>query len=254
MSKKYLYQVLSEQKETFLPSVSVDCVILGFHEGEVKILLSRFMSNEKWMLPGGFVFKDENVDDAAYRILKERTRLNKIYLTQFYLFGDANRVDMDENQMILQKNEFGDQDSHWLLNRFVSVGYYALVDFSKVKVGPDEGGEVGWFNLNEVPALYIDHNAILDKAIRTIRRQLGYIPIGYQMLPEKFTMSELRVIYESILGKPIDRRNFQRRMLSSGLVVQLDEISKKWGVKKTALFSFNKDRYNELMEDGMLML
>jgi hypothetical protein len=243
--------VLFEKADKFLPSVSVDCIIMAFHEGALKIVLNRFFSHNQWMLPGGFVYKDESVDDAAYRILRERTSLNKIYLKQFYLFGDKNRTNLDENRRILAGKGLNTNkdDSHWLLQRFVSAGYYAFVEYSKTKICTIDDEEVQWFDIKEIPQLYSDHNNIIKKALSTIRSQLGYLPIGYELLPEKFTMTELRIIYETIMGEKLDRRNFQRKMLSTGIIYKLDEVAKKKGIKSTTLFSFDKDTFKKIMSD-----
>lgn len=249
MVAKNLYnkKLFASDSSTLLPSVSIDCVVFGFHEGVLKILLNKFNILQKWMLPGGFVWINENVDDAAYRLLKERTGLQKIYLTQFHLFGDCDRTDIQENKEILELNDTSSEAPHWFAQRFVSVGYYALVDFTKVNIKLKDDEDVKWYAMNEIPALYSDHNKIIDKAVSTLRLQLGYVPIGYQLLPEKFTMTELRVIYETILGKKLDRRNFQRKMLMTGMVIQLEEVSKKFGVRPTTLFSFDKEKYKEYM-------
>ncbi|WP_165021023.1 MULTISPECIES: NUDIX hydrolase [unclassified Dysgonomonas] len=231
--------------EDLLPSVSVDCVIFGFHEGTLKILLNKFKFHGTWMLPGGFVYKKEDVDDAAYRILKSRTGLDKVYLEQFHLFGNHNRTNIQENEKILNQIDMGSEkpEHHWFLNRFVSVGYYAFVEYSKVEVYTADGEDLRWHHIDEIPQLYSDHNKIIEKAILTIRSQIGNIPIGYELLPEKFAMTELRIIYETIFNKKLDRRNFQRKMLSTGLINKLDETSKKWGIKSATLFSFNKEKY-----------
>jgi len=256
MTKKELVRsVLSTSAESFLPGVSVDCVIFGFHEGTLKILLNKFSYYIKWMTPGGFVLKDENVDDAAYRILHNRTGLENIYLRQYYLFGDSNRTDMTENEDMLIRQGYTDPDerkNHWLVQRYVSVGYYALVEYSKVKIETNADEEIGWFGLDEIPALYSDHNHIVDKALSSIKIQLHNLPIGYELLPEKFTMTELRSIYETILGQKLDRRNFQRKMLSTGYIHKLEETSKKFGVKSSTLFSFDKEKYEKAMESGLV--
>lgn len=242
---------MEKDAKSFLPSISIDCVILGFHEGILKILLNKFDTNQKWMLPGGFVYMDENVNDGAHRILSERTGLNEVYLKQFYLFGDTGRVPLDDNKHIISTDANQPAKSReWLVERFVSVGYYALVEYSqiKIKAGPNE--EVQWVRVNEVPELYGDHNAIINKSIQSLRYQINTIPIGYELLPEKFTMSDLRLIYETIMERKLDRRNFQRKMLNSGYVIKLDEVSKKWGSKSAALFSFDKDKYNFALKNG----
>lgn len=242
---------MEKDGKALLPSVSIDCIIFGFHDGILKILLNKFQSYKKWMLPGGFVYLDENVNDAAYRILSERTGLDEIYLKQFYLFGDIGRVESNEIRHIISTDINHPEDhSHWLLQRFISVGYYALVDYSQVKIKAAEAEEVQWFHINEVPKLYGDHNTIIEKAVQSIRSQINTVPIGYELLAEKFTMSDLRVIYETILDRKLDRRNFQRKMLASGFIVKLEEVSKKWGCKSASLFSFDKEKYNFALKNG----
>lgn len=241
--------------KVFLPGFSVDCVILAFQNKHVKILLNKFHYNDKWMLPGGFVYKNENVDEAAYRVLKERAGLSNVYLRQFYLFGDKNRTNFEENEKMLNANDVKNQNDHWFLQRFVSLGYYALVQFDKVKVKADPNFEdIQWFSLDEIPELYSDHNNILDKALNTIRKQIDYIPFGYELLPPKFVLSELRVIYEALLGKQLDRRNFQRKIMSLNLLDKLNESKKEKGKRSTTLYSFNKERYKDALENGISLV
>lgn len=240
--------------DIFLKNVSVDCVILGFNEGTIKVLLNKLKGYDSWMLPGGFVLKDESIDDAANRVLKDRTGLDTIYLNQFYTFGSCERVDFDQNRKILNQqlgDKVEDLDSHWFVQRFISVAYYALVDYTKVTINAVDSQEVAWVPLTEVPALYIDHNEILESALSKVRINMPVTPIGRELLPEKFTITELRIIYETILGKPLDRRNFQKRMLSTGLLVKLDEKVKKFGMKETTLFSFNKENYEKALQEGL---
>lgn len=239
----------------FLPSVSIDCVIFGFYKGELKILLNRFNELTQWMLPGGFILSNENVDAAAHRILKERTGLDQLFLSQFHLFGDCNRNDQQLNQKMAFANPLLSQEeikNHWFMQRFVSLGYFALVDFSKVKLksNPDNE-ESGWFYIKDIPELCYDHNFIIGKAIFTLRMQLGSLPIGYELLPEKFLMSDLRVLYETILGKSLDRRNFQRKILASGLIKQLDEKYTEGAFKPAHLYSFDKEKYKIAMDKGL---
>lgn len=246
-------ELLETSPEEFLPSVSVDCVILGFDNGRLKILLSKFKTHDKWMIPGGFVYYNEDVDVAAHRILEDRTGLNKIYLRQFHLFGDRDRTNIEENKLILRQNQvlFDEIDiNHWFLKRFVSVGYYAFVDYSKVKIYAKNHEDAEWFDFDSIPPLYSDHNYIVEKARTSIQMQLNSLLIGYELLPSKFTMTELRVIYETIYGKKIDRRNFQRRVLMSGLVYKLDEVCKKKGMKESALYAFDEEKYKLSIEEA----
>jgi hypothetical protein len=249
MDNRYVWKELVAKGDVFQPGISVDCVILGFYEGTLRVLLNKFNSFHKWMLPGGFVHRNEDVDASAHRVLKLRTGLDDIYLSQFNVFGNANRTDLNENEDVLLKQGFKNvknRKKHWLIQRFISIGYYALVEYSEVKIHADSGEEVQWFNINELPELYSDHNHIVKKAIAFLRNQIRIIPIAYKLLPEKFTLTELRNIYEAILGRELDRRNFQRKMFSIGFVTKLAETQKKPGFKTTTLFSFNKEKCAEM--------
>lgn len=254
-AKELLKNTLQITATSFHPGLSIDCVIFGFHDGNIKILLNKFSHYTMWMLPGGFIYKNENVNDAANRVLENRTGLKKIYLQQFHTFGDNERTRLTENEeMLIRQGYTNDKErkAHWLMQRFVSIGYYALVEYSKVrlKTNPDE--ESAWFGLEEIPQLYSDHNQIIEKALSTLHIHLNSLPVGYELLPEKFTMTELRVIYETILKKKLDRRNFQRKMLATGLICKLGEVSKKFGVKSSTLFSFNKEKYEQALNNGFL--
>lgn len=239
----------------FFSGVSVDCVIIGFHDKHLKILLNKFHYNDQWMLPGGFVFKGEDVDAAAYRILSTRTGLKNVYLRQFHTFGDADRIKLDQNTKMLQKSLNNTFDEHWFLQRFISISYYALVEYSRANILVDiEEEEAKWFSLDDIPALYSDHNKILEKARDNLRQHIDYIPFCYELLPEKFSLSDLRIIYEVLLGKSLDRRNFQRKILSSNLIEKTEEIRKNRGSRPTALYSFNKEQYREVFENGIPMV
>ncbi len=253
---KYFEKTLETSSDSFHPGLSVDCVVFGFHNGNMKVLLNKPAHYSKWMLPGGFVFKDEDLDEAVIRVLRERTKLKTMYPREFHVFGNTARTRLDENREILkgygiEREE--DVTKHWLMQRFASVAYYVLVEYSKVKISGGDSEDVEWFDLDKIPELYSDHNTIIEKALFVIRANLLTLPIGYELLPAKFTMSELRLIYESILDKKLDRRNFQRKILSTGLVRKLDEVTKKFGVKPSALFAFNEDRYKDLLQDGYFM-
>lgn len=249
--------ILESPAELFQPGLSVDCVIFGFHESNMKILLSKIEKYDTWMLPGGFVLKDESLNDAASRILYIRTGLNDVYLRQFYTFGDKDRTKLSENESFFDGEReiaYAKEHKHWFLQRFVSVGYYALVDYSKVQLNSSTNEELNWVDISDIPSLYTDHNEIVCRALFHIRINLSILPIGYELLPEKFMMSELRIIYETILGTSLDRRNFQRKMLATGLIVKLEETSKKFGIKASTLFQFNKEAYDKALSEGFLLL
>ncbi len=241
--------------DEYLDSISVDCVIFSFHDGEIKVLLNKLLKSNNWMLPGGFVRVVENVDDAAYRVLSIRTGLDDVFLKQFHLFGECNRIDFAENKELIEGLNMDGEVAKWYLRRFVTMGYYALVEYGKVNLNIyKEVEELEWFSLNKLPNLYSDHRNIIESAISSIRIQLGYVPIGFQLLPEKFTMPELRMVYEAVIGKELDRRNFQRKMLSVGLIKKLEEKRKAGAHKSPYLYCFNKERYEEAERTGMYLM
>lgn len=231
-------------QKTYLRHLSVDCVIFGFHENELKVLLIRWKDGP-WCLPGGFVKKEESLDTSASRILHERTGLDNIFLKQFHVFGDPNR-EKDKKEINSKLND------SWIMDRFVTVGYYALVEYSKVKPKPDWlSDECTWWDIHSIPSLVYDHNAILEKALEVLRLSLNDHPIGYNLLPEKFTMPELQRLYETILDKAIDRRNFQKKLLSLDILVRLEERKTGGAHKAPYLYRFDKRKYARALKEGL---
>ncbi len=217
-----------EQKEQWLPGISVDCVIFGFHENSLKVLLLKFKKTPVWALAGGFVGPEEDVDQAAQRILAERTGLSDIYLEQFYTFGDLarNYRAVDEHRDI--NNAMGGSPSkiEWVDQRFITIGYYALVDYSKVVVNPGGVSDASeWMDVSALPKLFLDHNRIVLKALESLRRNLDEKLVAFELLGDTFTMSDLQMVYETILGKRLVRTNFQRKILSLEI---LERIEKKY--------------------------
>lgn len=212
--------------EDFLPGLAIDAVIFGFHQNQLKILLLEYKNTGLFALPGGFIREEENLNDAASRMLVERTGLKDIYLDQFYVFGDRARQNADTLRAIMVGKGIAITDNHWLLQRFVSVGYYALIDFSKAVPIPDSlSDSCDWYDLDSLPPLILDHSSIVHKALEKLRANLDRKLIGFNLLPETFTMGDLQSLYETILGQKLHRTNFQRKMLSLGILERLD---KKW--------------------------
>jgi 8-oxo-dGTP diphosphatase len=210
----------------FIPHLSIDCVIFGFHGEQLKVLLPKVKHIDLWSLPGGYVLKEEDIEEAAQRILEERTGLKDIYLEQFHVFGKSKRSTGETLKKVLIANNIVVDESSWVFGRFVSIGYYALVDFSKVvtKIGIyDEICE--WHDIHQLPNLAFDHAEIIQKALETLRFMLDDKLLGLNLLPETFTMKELQILYETILDKPLRRDNFQRKILAMGI---LERIEKKF--------------------------
>ena len=223
----------------FLPNLSIDCVIFGFNNNQLKVLLLKWRELAYHSLPGGFILKGEHIDDSAKRILEERTGITNVYLRQFQVFGAPQRAVHPEKRSIFKTLGFSVPKESWILDRFVSIGYYALVDFSKVTPKEDLFSEsIDWWDLSEVPELIFDHNTIVNDALKAMRLQLDVEPVGLTLLPEKFTLPELQKIYETILGKTIDRRNFRKKMINSGKLEKLDELKKGGAHRAANLYRF----------------
>lgn len=244
--------MVSQGGKYFLPQLSVDCVIFGFHDGELKILLLKMHRAAEWALPGGFIFKEETVDAAAHRVLKERTGIEHLFLQQFQVFSDPARSSSKATVDWFRREGIAIDKNNWLAQRFVTIGFYALVDFAKARPHPDSFSDAcEWVNLPEAGKLFMDHSAILQKALETLRLQLNYQPIGLNLLPRKFTMPELQRLYETILGKTLDRRNFQRRMLGYGILKKLAEQVTGVAHKAPYLYSFDVQRYKKALAAGL---
>lgn len=251
------YGTYEKKSSSYMPNITVVCVIFGFHEGNLNVLLNRINGTEKWMVPGGFVEINEDIEATARRVLLLRTGLKDVYFRQFHLFGKGERLDIEDRKNILSKIEkdyLTKEEEEWYLSRFLNISYYALTEYSKVEITPGECEELKWFSLNNLPELFSDHEDIIKKGIETIKMQLGYIPIGYELLPDNFTMPELRSIYEAILGREIDRRNFQRKMLSTGLIKPLNKTRKSGAHKAPNLYSFIEKKYNEAEKLGLQLM
>lgn len=246
---KAVEDFLQEGYHAFIPHHSVDCVIFGFHDGELKLLLLNWEHLPYWSLPGGYIKRSESLDEAASRILKERTGLDQIFLQQFYTFGALDRQE-EVFYSLIEKLNISVGDDFWPAHRVISTGYYALVDFSTVTPMPDSlSRECRWCDVQNRPALVFDHDKIVAKALRVLRMQLSYQPVGLSLLPETFTMPELQALYETILGKTLDRRNFQKKILSRGIVQRLDKRKTGKAHRSPYLYRFDVDKYNQALRD-----
>jgi len=247
-TKEELIEFCEAARQNYLDHISIDCVVFGFHEGQLKVLVLKMKKELAWYLPGGFVLKNEPIENAANRILKERTGLDKIFLQQFHVFGDPER---SRPHREMYKDMLPGVDN-WFSHRFLTIGYYALVDFINVIPTPDHHSEsCRWYDLTDLPALELDHNLILKTALDTLRLQLNYQPIGYNLMPKAFTMPELQKLYETILDKKLDRRNFQRRMLGFGILNRLETPRKGGAHKAPYLYSFDLENYQKALNEGL---
>lgn len=214
-------------------AITIDCVIFGFDNGILEVLLvehAEGISKGKWALPVGWIKKKESIDDAAHRLLADLTGLNNIYLEQLKAFGEPNRFP---------------------LRRVITIGYYALIkkeDYN-IKAG-FTASDAKWYRINEIPNLIYDHNEILNYSLTHLRNRVRQAPIGFNLLPEKFTLLQLMHLYEEILGVEMDKSNFRRKILHMKLLVALDEKQQDVSHRAAKLYKFDPAIYDKLTKKG----
>ena len=223
----------SESTKPAIEGITVDCVIFGFNKANLEVLLVQHAEGEsvgKWGLLGGWVKKEESADAAAQRVLYELTTLDNIYLEQLKAFTDPKRV---------------------LERRVVTIGYYTLVNREdyNIKAGITLR-EAKWYKINEIPDLIFDHNEILEFSLMQLRNRVRQAPIGFNLLPEKFTLLQLMQLYEEILGIELEKSNFRRKILHMKLLVALDEKQQDVSHRAAKLYKFDPDIYKKLTEKG----
>lgn len=216
------------------PAVTTDCVIFGFDGERLQVLLiERGIEPFKgrWAFPGGFIKMDETAEEGALRELKEETGMMNAFIQQFHTFSNPLRDPRE---------------------RVITIAFYALVRIQEVK-GGDDAASARWFPLDEIPALAFDHDHMLRMATQRLRQEIHFHPIGFELLPEKFTLRELQSLYEAILGITFDRRNFAKKMLHLEILNELDETVWPTPKREAKLFSFNAGKYEELKRKGFRM-
>ncbi|MFO1458284.1 MAG: NUDIX domain-containing protein [Verrucomicrobiota bacterium] len=215
------------------PALTVDCVVFGFDEGDLKVLLIQRDLEPfagRWALPGGFVRVEESLEDAARRELAEETGLRGVFLEQLYTFG---RPDRDPRE------------------RVVSVAFYALVSLAEYPPhAATDARQAAWFSVDDAPDLAFDHEDILQTALTRLRGKVRYEPIGFELLPAKFTLGQLQHLYEVILEEPMDKRNFRKKILGMGLLVDTGEIQRDVAHRAARLHRFDERKYQQLRKRG----
>lgn len=229
------------------PNISVDCVVFGFDFENLNVLLIEQRQDDninqktRFAIPGDLVNADEDLDSAAYRVLKELTSIEKIYLKQFHAFGDPKRLSKKEDKFWLQKLRT-QPDA-----RVITVSYFSLIKMSDVSPKASSfAGNTHWVNINQIPRLAFDHNKIFNKALETLRDDLEYKQIGFELLPKKFTLSQLQKLHEVVLGSKLDKRNFRKKMKKNDNVVPLNEKQKGVLHKPAQLFKFEPKEESEI--------
>jgi 8-oxo-dGTP diphosphatase len=215
------------------PALTVDCVVFGMDEGDLKVLLIKRGVEPfagKWALPGGFVRMDESLDDAARRELEEEAGIRPSHLEQLYTFGEPGRDPR---------------------GRVVTVAYFALVKLSDHRVhASTDAREAAWFSVWDTPKLAFDHADILGTALQRLKGKVRYQPIGFELLPPKFTLTQLQRLYEIILERELDKRNFRKKILSMELLEELDEVEQDVSHRAARLYRFDHKKYKQLEKAG----
>lgn len=214
-------------------ALTVDCVVFGLDEGDLKLLLIERDLEPfagKWALPGGFVRVGESLEDAARRELQEETGVSRVYLEQLYTFGQPDRDPRE---------------------RVVTVAYYALVKLSvhSVKAATD-ARNAAWFDVCDLPKLAFDHEEIIEVALQRLKGKVRYEPIGFELLPPKFTLTQLQHLYETIVEAPLDKRNFRKKILAMDLLIETDEIEQDVAHRAARLYRFDEPKYRQLKKKG----
>lgn len=215
------------------PALTVDCVVFGLDEQDLKVLLIERGAEPFagcWALPGGFVHVDETIDAAALRELEEETGLQIRFLEQLYTFGEVERDPRE---------------------RVVTVAYYALVRLDEHPLqAASDARDANWFPLTQLPKLAFDHQHVLDTAHERLRGKVRYQPIGFELLPKKFTLRQLQHLYETVLGRPLDKRNFRKKILGMDLLIELDQWEADVAHRAARLYRFDRRKYQRLCKQG----
>jgi 8-oxo-dGTP diphosphatase len=224
---------LNTFSDQIIDALSIDCLIFGFRNSELDILLIKHAEGPvkgKWALPGGWIQYNESVDEAASRLLKSLTGVSNIYLEQLKSFGDVSRYPE---------------------KRVITIAYYALVNVDMYALNPGfTASEAKWVNVHEVPRLPYDHKAILNFGFRHLKHKVRHEPIGFNLLPKKFTLHQIQQLYEAILETQLDKPNFRRKLLNMNLLVPCHEKQKDVSHRAANLYRFDKKIYDQLTEKG----
>lgn len=231
--------------EKYIANLSIDCVIFGYENKELKVLIAQNKINiDFWNLPGGYILKTESIENAASRILKERTGLENIYLEQFRVFGNENRIIKSKFRELLLTHltkKYNEADAEWITNRFVCIGFYALVEISKVNPQIGELDEsLEWRSIKQIPEMMHDHNEILTYALEALRQNLDQKLIGFNLLPAMFTMKELQELYEAVYDREFAMNNFQKKILDLNVLERLEKKFTGAQNKAPYLYRFKK--------------
>lgn len=216
--------------QDFIQQLSIDCVIIGYRDKKLKVLVPKLnLKGDFWVLPSGYISQKEGVDQAASRIFENRTGIKDFYLEQFRVFGDEGRSNKEylERMISLNQEIFKSRyEWEWITRRFISIGYIALVDMNKVKPKKIEMDQsIEWFDVQDLPEMIMDHNQVVQEALKALRINFEEKHLAFYLLPEKFTIKEVQQVYEVVFQKGFSRSNFQKRILDLDV---LERLKKKY--------------------------
>ncbi len=217
------------------PNLTIDCVVFGLdiEESDLKVMLIQRdipPFEGRWALPGGFVRINETLEETALRELREETGIEKVFLEQLFSFGEVNRDPRE---------------------RVVTVAYYALVNLNEHQIqATTDARKAAWFSVIDLPKLAFDHDRIVEVALKRLKGKVRYEPIGFELLPKKFSLSQLQKLYEIVLERPLDRRNLRKKILSMGLLIDLHEVQEDVSHRAARLYQFDEKKYRQLKRRG----
>ena len=217
------------------PNLTVDCVVFGLdvEEEDLRVMLIQRgipPFEGRWALPGGFVRINETLEETARRELKEETGIEQVYLEQLYSFGELKRDPRE---------------------RVVTIAYYALVNLNEHRIkAATDARSAAWFSVSDLPPLAFDHNDIVEVGLQRLKGKVRYEPIGFELLPRRFTMSQLQTLYEIVLERRLDRRNFRKKLLGMGLLIDLNEVQQDVAHRAAKLYQFDEKKYRQLRKRG----
>lgn len=223
----------NQSPETIIEALSIDCLIFGFKKNELDVLLVQHaegISKGKWALPGGWIKYSESIDESANRILNELTGVSNIYLEQLKAFGDVKR---------------------YPTKRVITIAYFALVKPENYTLHPGfTAADAQWFKISEVPSLPYDHRQILQEGLNYLKHKVRHEPVGFNLIPKKFTLLQLQELYEAILDKKLDKPNFRRKIMKMNFLEPCKEKETAVSHRAASLFRFDRKKYNSLTEKG----
>jgi hypothetical protein len=249
-----------EKIDTFIPAISVDCVVFGYQENKLHVLLLKFKEVDAWAIPGGFVPADKKMEEVVHEVLHARTGLDHIFLDQFHTFSSPNRgwdsteVSKKAFKQVMKdwKGKEAEKVEAWLKQRFITTAFIALINSEEITPIPDHASEYcTWIPVNNLPALILDHKEIIEKALAHLREKINYLPFGMSLLPKRFTMYQLQTLYEAITGKKEDRGNFQRKVMKLNVLQRHEKMMTGAQNKAPFLYSIIEEVYDELLKTGV---